>query len=152
MQKNIRNILFIVLVAMFTLGSFTFEVKADTPSVDINSSGFRLTVCDGPEIPVGIGITVPANYVPCNFKGVMTQLQHLLDVAIVLGVLVAIGGFSYAGYLYMTGIPGNRTHANSIFTNVVVGFIIMLSAWFIVYQILAWLTGNSGYSALLGTP
>jgi hypothetical protein len=93
-----------------------------------------------------------SEYIPCDFKGIMSQLNHLLTVAIVAGILVAIGGFCYAGYLYMTGIPSKISHAHKIFSNVAIGFIIMLSAWFIVYQILSWLTGNSGFGKLLGTP
>jgi hypothetical protein len=67
-----------------------------------------------------------------------------------LGVLIAVGGLVYAGYLYITGIPGNISKAHDIFPSLAKGFIIMLAAWFIVYQILAWLIGKNGYGVLLG--
>jgi membrane protein DedA with SNARE-associated domain len=70
----------------------------------------------------------------------------------VLGVLAAIIVFTYAGYLYITGIEGNIKKAKSIFPKVFLGFVIMLVAWFVVYQLLSWLTGNSGFAKLLGNP
>ena len=69
------------------------------PSTNINDSGFHLTVCDGPSLPGGN----PTDYVPCDFNGAMLQVQHLINIAIVGGVLVAIFGFSYAGFLYIRG-------------------------------------------------
>ncbi len=116
------------------------------PSTNINDSGFHLTVCDGPSLPGGN----PTDYVPCDFNGAMLQVQHLINIAIVGGVLVAIFGFSYAGFLYIRGREADRTQASSMFQKIGIGFIIMLSAWFIVYQILAWLTGGSGFGTLLG--
>ncbi len=82
----------------------------------------------------------------------MKQVQHLIDIAMVLGVLAAIILFVYAGYLYITGIPGNIDKAKGIFPKVFWGFIIMLVAWFVVFQLLSWLTGNSGFGTLLGSP
>jgi hypothetical protein len=130
-------------------------------SADPNNSAFRLSVCDGPaelnQIDPKTGQINPAlkndpKFIPCNFQGLMIQVQHLINIMITVGVFAAIIGFSYAGYLYITGVPGNITKAHEIFKKVGIGFIIMLSAWFIVYQILAWFTGNSGLKALLGTP
>lgn len=126
--------------------------KNKTPNSDINSSSFKLLICDGPDLSKTAGGN-PKDYIPCDFKGIIMQVNHLLEIAIVLGVLVAIGGFCYAGYLFMTGTPNNITHGRKIFSSVAIGFIIMLSAWFIVYQILVWLTGsNSGFTKLLGNP
>lgn len=124
--------------------------QAQLPTTNVTSSYFKLSVCDGPVLPKDAK-NPKENYVPCDFRALMVQVQHLINVAIVVGVLIAIGGFSYAGFLYMKGSPADRTHANNIFQNVFIGFIIMLSAWFIVYQIIAWFAvGGSGFSALLG--
>ena len=121
-----------------------------------NDSAFKIVVCDGPTLPPSQLAKLPnggKDYVPCDFSGVMRQVQHLINIMMVLGVLVAILMFSYAGYLYMTGAKDKISHAHSIFQKTFVGFIIMLSAWFIVYQLLAWLTSNSGgFSTLLGSP
>ncbi len=133
-----------------------------------NNSAFKVTVCDGPDmskLKVNNGknpdVEVidsdgkPAGtrpYVVCDFNGAMLQVQHLINIMMVIGVLVAILMFSYAGALYITGKQANIDKAHAIFPKVFFGFIIMLSAWFIVYQILSWLTKNDGFKALLGTP
>jgi hypothetical protein len=139
-------------------------LSSPLPAIDINATpvngqgGFRLIICDGPALPNQAMITAETTklgrpYVPCDFNGAMKQVQYLLNVAIIAGVLVAIVGFCYAGYLYIVGgnNPEKRKRANGIFRNVAIGFIIILSSWFIVYQILDWLSG-SGFSTLLGSP
>ncbi|MBU6231066.1 MAG: hypothetical protein KGI45_02320 [Patescibacteria group bacterium] len=143
----------------------TQTLSSQLPPVDVSSSGFRLTVCDGPTLPPGqswvtaykdsFQATYHRQYVACDFNGAMMQVQHLIDVALVAGVLLAIAGFCYAGFLYIThgDNPGKRDEAKDIFKKIFVGFIIMLAAWFVVYQVLAWLTGaNSGFTSLLGKP
>jgi hypothetical protein len=139
-----------------------------TKSANPNDKGFRLAICDGPA-----ALNTPAthmmsdgkgglrvdpqwkadpNFIPCDFQGLMKQVQWLITAMLTLGVFVAILGFSYAGFLYVRGTPGTITQAHKIFEKVGVGFVIMLSAWFIIYQVLGWLTGNSGLKALLGSP
>lgn len=117
---------------------------------NINSSSFRLVICDGPVLPDNHPDKTP-NYVPCDFKGLMMQLQHIINIAMVAGIILAIIGLTYAGFLYITGIPKNITQAHDIFPALIKGFILMLSAWFIVYQILEWLTGSRGFGVLLGS-
>lgn len=122
------------------------------PNLNPNSSAFKIVVCDGPTLPPNYP-DKPANYVACDFNGMMLLVQHLINIMMVIGVLVAIVMFSYAGFLYITGKEANISKATSIFPKVLWGFIIMLSAWFIVYQILSWLTKEgSGFSTLLGKP
>jgi hypothetical protein len=124
-------------------------VIIDNEYDNINSSKFRLLICDGPPLPSNVPLPKP-DYVPCDFKGLMMQIQHLLNIAVIAGVLIAMGGFIWAGALYISGIPKNIDKARKIFPSVFWGFIIMLSAWFIVYQILSWLTGSKSFGVLLG--
>ena len=141
--------------------------SAPTANEDPNVSGFRIVVCDGPDLSTlkatttvmfngkSVDTTVgsnPQGYIPCNFNGAMIQIQHLIDLAMVLGVLGAMLGFSYAGYLYITGEKGKIDHAKTIFKQVMIGFVMMISAWFIVYQILSWLASNPNVTTLLGKP
>jgi hypothetical protein len=154
--------LFFISAQTFTSAQTTQTLNSPTTNVNVNDSGFKFVVCDGPDVSNVQGYTGPgangknpdgSTYIPCDFNGAMMQVQHLINIAIVLGVLAAIVLFSYAGFLYVTasGNPGKLSQAHAIFKNVAIGFILMLSAWFIVYQILAWLTGDgSGFSALLG--
>ncbi len=118
---------------------------------NVNDTGFKLTVCDG---PAEANLNHDQNYVTCDFNGAMLQIQHLINIAMIVGVLAAIVLFTWAGFLYVTS-AGDTTKLNSahaIFKKVIIGFIIMLSAWFVVYQLLDWLTGKSGFGALLGSP
>jgi hypothetical protein len=135
------------------------------PPENVNLPGFKLSVCDGPDLsnlPTGTVVTVNgktetvthghtvSGYVPCNFNGAMLQVQHAINVMIVLGVLAAIVGFCYTGFLLMTGKPADHSRAMEVLPKIFWGFIIMISAWFIVYQILSWLTGGSAFATLLG--
>ena len=173
----------LVVVLLFISISMTAQAyaqNANTPSSQSSSedptkSGFKVTICDGPELPPVTSDYVAANarslvlkayglnaqglkadgspYIPCNFNGMMMQVQHLINIGIVLGVFAAIALFTYAGYLLMTGREQDRNKAKSIFPKIMWGFVIMLSSWFIVYQILNWLTGSdSGFTKLLGNP
>ncbi|MEK7610078.1 MAG: hypothetical protein AAB470_03105 [Patescibacteria group bacterium] len=143
--------LFIVCsIFLIPFASFAADPITD-PITDPTKSGFKLVVCDGPTLPKNYP-NPPKDYVPCDFKGVMLQIQHLINVMIVLGVFAAIAGFSWAGFLYISGDPNKIKKAHAVFPKVFLGFIIMLSAWFIVYQILSWLTKNEGFKTLLGNP
>ena len=139
--------------------------KNPTDVPDVNGQhGFQLTVCDGPA-EVGFtdvtdstgkvtGHTPIPGFIPCDFNGAMIQIQHLINIAMVLGVLAAIVGFSWAGFLLIsmsiTGKMDDRKKAVEIFRKVVTGFVIMLVSWFVVYQIIDWITGNSALKYLLG--
>lgn len=145
---SITLLVLVVLVhAPFSYAGTPINTAGSAPSsnINLNSDNFKLSVCDGPK---GLPGVTDAN--DCDFNALMEQIKVAINVAIVLGVLIAIAGFTYAGYLYITGVPSNIEHAHSIFKNVIIGFVIMLSAWFIVYQILLWLTGDSVFTTLLG--
>ena len=153
---------FIVAFNVLSFTAMIANAQSSTPvptipadSENINSSSFRLLICDGPPLPTADMVAartavIGHTYVPCDFNGAMMQVQHIINIAIIAGVLVAIFGFSYAGFLYIRGREADRTQASSMFQKIFIGFIIMLSAWFIVYQLLSWLTGNSAFNTLLG--
>ncbi|MES2216027.1 MAG: hypothetical protein V4481_01890 [Patescibacteria group bacterium] len=164
-QRNLAGSLLFVVILLLLLSSpvlaETTRTLTSDSSTNPNDEGFRLTVCDGPTLPTPqmkqaadseLQAKYHRNYVPCDFNGVMLQVQHLINIAIILGVIMAILGFFYAGYLHITGTQENIKKARSIFPKILGGFILMLSGWFIVYQILSWLTGEgSGLGALLGS-
>jgi hypothetical protein len=168
-------ILFCILNFGLFLPTGTASAQVQTltsPSAteDPTQSSFRIVVCDGPELPKNLDPKAlemlspkdpatfqakfghPQPYVACNFNGIMLTIQHLINIAMVIGVFAAIALFTYAGYLMMTGKEDDRNKAKDIFPKIFWGFAIMLSAWFIVYQILNWLTGNSAFTKLLGNP
>ncbi len=131
----------------------------DPATENPNSSAFKISVCDGPTIPANQPEVLAKaradlggrEYIPCDFNAVILLVQHLINIMLVLGVLAAICMFAYAGLLFISGQKPKIDKARSIFPKVFTGFIIMLSAWFIVYQILSWLTNNSGFKTLLGS-
>lgn len=139
------SILAILAVFLLSLGGTAYAVD-NVPPVNLNQTtesptspfgAFKLVQCDG---PAGANINNDPKYVPCDFRGLMIQIQFLINAAIVIGVLAAMIGFAYAGFLYITGTQENIKKAKSIFPKIFWGFIIMLTAWFIVFQILKWLT------------
>lgn len=163
----------LLLTSCFLLPASSVVLAQTQSNEDITSSNFRLTNCDGPGF--GSGVSNPdvptygpdgkpngtRPYVVCNFGTAMQEIQHLINIMIIVGVLAAIVGFCYAGFLYVTrgSEPGARSEASSVFRKVFIGFIIMLTAWFVVYQLLSWLecgTGSTNCQAagtsLLGNP
>ena len=113
--------------------SFLFPYIASAQD-NPNSTGYRIAVCDGP---------AQAGGVACNFTTLILLVQHLITGALVFGVFIAIAGFCWIGYLLISGTQDNRKRAKEIFPKIFWGFIIMLSAWFIVYQILNWLAASA---------
>jgi len=164
--KNYRIVAIIVAcVAVATPLASPLSASADTvPAVNINQGqtspsnpygGFQLSQCDGPALPNNADTTAylaqfklqtgGRDYRACDFNGLMIEAQFLINVMLVVGVLAALCGFAYAGFLMMSGAQDKIKKARSIFPKVIVGFVIMLVAWFAVYQILVWLTGTGTY-------
>ena len=155
---NYKKITTVVMGFLLITGFLIFPIvtlaqnnQADPTAAfsDPTKKTFKLVACDG---PAGANFTKDEKYIPCDFNGIMIQIQHLINVMMIIGVFAAIAAFSWAGFLYMTGNPNKIKQAHEIFPKVFFGFIIMLSAWFIVYQILDWLTDNPGFKTLLGNP
>jgi hypothetical protein len=152
-MKNILSKAAVIFLGFLFITTGSLSVYAATevnPAYsDPTKSTFKIVVCDG---PAGANTAKDPKYVPCDFNGIMLQVQHLINIMMVLGVFASIAAFSWAGWLYISGVPANKTKAHAIFPKIFTGFIIMLSAWFIVYQILSWLTDNAAFKTLLGNP
>lgn len=72
---------------------------------------------------------------PCGFTDVIKITRNIIMGWIMVGVTLAVVGFAYAGYLYITamGSAEKIKHAHSIFYKTVLGFAFMLGAWLIAY-------------------
>src|SRR3989344_2589393 len=70
----------------------------------------------------------------CNICHLEQLIQNLMRFAIFFAVLVATGLFAYAGILMLSagGNQGQVEKAKSIFTNVLIGFIVLLDAFLVV--------------------
>jgi len=143
-HPSMRYVVYGLLALIACVALNTSLVSAqDNPT----EPGYKLAVCDGPALPSGV--EADPDYVVCNFQTLIGLVQHLITAMITVGVFVAIAGFMWMGYLFISGTQENRKKAYSIFPKIFWGFIIMLSAWFIVYQLLSWLGSNEGFKTLL---
>ncbi len=143
-HSSMRFVVYVLLAVVAGIALNTSFVSAqDNPT----EPGYKLAVCDGPALPAGTADD--GNYVVCNFQTLIGLVQHLITAMITVGVFVAIAGFMWMGYLFISGTQENRKKAYDIFPKIFWGFIIMLSAWFIVYQLLSWLGSNEGFKTLL---
>ncbi len=120
------------------------EVKLSKPTTNPNEpfGAFKLLICDG---PAGANIDKDPDYRACDFKGLMQQVQYLINVMIILGLVGGMIGMAYAGYLYIQGTEKGISTAKGMLPKMFWGLIFMLTAWFIVSQILFWLTGTNSY-------
>jgi hypothetical protein len=75
----------------------------------------------------------------CDYGKFIELIQNFLDWAILISGSLAAISFAYAGFLYLTGgaNPGTRQKAKDIFTKVLIGFVVVLSAWLIVHAIIS---------------
>jgi len=74
----------------------------------------------------------------CTFGDIMPTISGIINWVIIIAVSISAIMFAYAGFLYMTaqGDLGQMKKGRDIFKNVVIGFVIMLSAWLIVTLVL----------------
>lgn len=155
-KRNLIVVILLAIVILLPLAGIRAQTTA-SDNVDIYDKGFKFVVCDGPPLPK-TGVTIPAGYVPCDFNGAMLQVQHLINILIVFGIVAAMVMMTYAGGLMLTGNPKHISTAKGMFPKIFWGLIIMLTAWFMVYQLLSWVTKTPGDTnepsgaVLLGKP
>jgi hypothetical protein len=82
---------------------------------------------------------------PCEFRDFFTLIINVTDYVIILGAVISSIVFAYVGFMMMTagGEMGRINEAKAIFGKVLVGFLIMISAWLIVHAINAGLISDS---------
>jgi hypothetical protein len=81
----------------------------------------------------------------CKFEDFVALINRIIDWIIsIAGVIFTISTI-YGGFLYMTSgeNPGNKEQAKKILTGTLLGFVIILCAWLIVYTLLRYLVGDS---------
>ncbi len=65
-----------------------------------------------------------------------TFLSNLFSAALSIGAILAVLRLTYAGYQYMTSDAwSSKSHAKEIIGNVVLGLLLLLSIYLILYQI-----------------
>lgn len=73
----------------------------------------------------------------CDFEQLVALGRRIITWLLFVAVFIAMVLFAYAGFLYMSsgGDEGKVKKAHDIFRKVIIGFIIALAAWLIVYTI-----------------
>ena len=80
---------------------------------------------------------VPSCDTDCTYSHLLQLAQNILTFLIEISIPIAVIVFAVAGFMYMTagGDESKIKSAHKIFRNTIVGFIIVLAAWLIVYAI-----------------
>lgn len=73
----------------------------------------------------------------CSYYHVVELINNLIGELIKYSFPIAALMFGWAGFIYMTNpnSPGKRDEAKKIFTNVFIGFAIIVGAWLVVSAI-----------------
>lgn len=92
-------------------------------------SSAQIVTCNGPD---------------CDWAALLGLGQNILNFLITIGVVISAGAFAYAGFLMFSdrGNTDRVKQAKDIIFNVVVGLIILLTAWLVINTILVTLTGK----------
>jgi len=76
---------------------------------------------------------VPCQGVDCKCEHLVTLAQNIINTGIFIAVFLSAILFAYAGWLYISNEAINeQQRAKNIFSNVVIGLIIILVAWLVV--------------------
>ncbi len=103
------------------------------------------SVCIFVPLLAGAAGLVPCNGPDCTICHLGQLAQNILNFLIYTGVVLCVFVIIWAGFLYLTdgGKTGKATKAKSMFFKVVVGLILMLSAWLIVDLIIRFMVNPS---------
>ncbi|MDO8522487.1 MAG: hypothetical protein Q7S08_04395 [bacterium] len=70
----------------------------------------------------------------CTVCDIAKTAQNVLNTAIYIAVFLSAILFAYAGIIYVTNIAnhGEITKAKNIFSNVLIGLVIILASWLVI--------------------
>jgi len=94
------------------------------------------------------GPIVPTDASACaaGWGAVITVVNNIIAVALTIAIVFIAPLFiAWAGFLYLTSgaSPGNRSKANAVLTNAIVGIVVALAGWIIVDAVMAALYNGS---------
>ncbi|MDP3958285.1 MAG: hypothetical protein Q8Q36_02380 [bacterium] len=74
----------------------------------------------------------------CGFNDLVKMANNIVKFLITIGSFAAAIGFAYVGWLFVMsgGDPSARSKAKGIFMKIVIGFVLMFSAWLLVSLII----------------
>lgn len=82
-----------------------------------------------------IDLADPAQNPVAKFSSISQMLSMLISLVTIFGALVVLGMFLYGGYMWVTAgeAPDRVGKAQKTFTYAVVGFMLMIFAYFITH-------------------
>jgi len=98
---------------------------------------------------------LPGGIIPCTnncgWSDFIKLIQNVITFVLYIAIPITVAMFTYAGVLYLTaaGKTGQIEKAHTIFLNVLIGFIIVLSAWLIVNTIANALLDKTNFNSFL---
>ncbi|MCX6715880.1 MAG: hypothetical protein NT077_02550, partial [Candidatus Taylorbacteria bacterium] len=143
MEYSSKKLIIVAVAGVFLLSLAGVANAVDNvPQVNLNQTptktnepfgAFKIMQCDGPAMLNNVSTHMVKDtngkwvveqingknwepdpkFVSCDFRGLMIQAQFLINAAIVIGVLAAMIGFAYAGFLYITGTQENLKKAKA---------------------------------------
>ena len=75
---------------------------------------------------------------PCDFTFFIQMINDIITWIISMATVIFTISAIYGGFLYMTSgdNPGNKEKAKGILWNTILGFVIILASWLIIFTIL----------------
>ncbi len=136
-NKNIIKKSFALLFLILTIVSFVpkLSLAQTSGSSTLNYGGW--VQCDGMIAKDGNGTLLePERNKECNFINLINMVKYLINWLFGISVPIMVAMLAYSGYLHMTGKEANIKKSYEILKKAVLGFVVMLMAWFIVTTIL----------------
>lgn len=95
----------------------------------------RIVPCDGTALNGGI---------ECRCTHLIQLTQNIVDGAIYFAVFFSAVLFAYAGWLYLSNAAlSQKDRGRTLFVNVAIGLVVILSAWLVVDTLMRQLAGTS---------
>jgi hypothetical protein len=122
-KKSLVSILSLLLLFVLFLPFISSAANAYTP----------LITCDG------------STAKPCNFDAFIGTVNRIINWIISMAGVIFTISLIYGGFLYITsgGDSGKKSKANGILWNTLIGFVIILASWLIVYTVIKALAADT---------
>src|SRR3989344_1334669 len=147
MRKRFLAISFalLTLVAVFTPTSFVYALDFSKSLVPCGWDGAHCPLktcigddgqpCPGNGEPKTNGILDP--WEMCNFTDFVFMVGGIINGTVMMISVYAAISFMYAGYAYLTSGGSQEAvgRAKSIFIKVFIGYMVVLTAWLMIYTI-----------------
>lgn len=92
---------------------------------------------DGGLVGNDCGTIVDGKLKECGYNDMLALVNRIISWLIMVSIPLSAGVFAWAGFLYMTtGISQKKEEAKQMMKKVLIGFVVILSAWIIVGTIM----------------